>query len=401
MVSIFKFKINTERSIGLLMFLVLIEMISVNLTNSALVLFALDLDASIIDINLIRIVTIILPLILQLPFGVISDRMGRKPLIIIQQLSSLSSALLRSFALNPFHLIVSSVIRGVGGGLFFPQLLSLIGDLTSSQEKASTINKFYIFSSVGMLTGPGLASAFLKWVSLRELFVIECLLRLITLVLVTLLLKERRNPVKDIIVEDVSHDYMKAVRTLLGRRNMLTVIQMAGCFTFFRAVFQTYTPIFARESVGVTDSLIVLFGSFMGITILVSRVFLEKIIIWLDHKKVLMLMLAVCFFTGFSLPFSNSFITLSMEMILMGLCIGVLEPMGSILVAHSTSTRERGFGNSLNHFMKSLGSMASIVLVPIATGTSFSLVFPIAAVLPFISFFITNILMEPVSEKES
>jgi len=400
MVPKFRVRVNSAQGVGLFGTLALIEMLSVHLTNSALVLFALDLEASIIEINLIKVVTIFLPLILQLPFGVLSDKWGRRPLIFIHQISSLSSALLRSFSQNPFHLILSSLVRGIGGGLFYPQILSLIGDVTPSEEKASTINRFYIFSSVGMLTGPGLASISLKWVDLRQLFLMECFLRLVNLALVLLIFRGAPQPSEEDGSSGVSQDYLFAVRKLFGRRNMLTVVQMAGFFTFFRAVFNTYTPIYARVSVGVPDSLIVLFGSFTGITILGSRLFLDRLIIWLNHKKVLMIILAVCFFTGFSLPFSKNFFSLSLEMVLMGLCVGILEPLGSILVAHSTSTTERGFGNSLNSFMKSLGSISTMVLVPIAMGPNMSLIFSIAAVLPFISFFISYFLMEPVSEEE-
>ena len=102
MLKIFEKKIG-YKGIDLVSVLVFLEMVSVNLTNSAIILFALDLDASIIEINVIKMATIIIPLIFQIPFGIISDKLGRKSLIILQQITFLSTAIIRSLAKNPLH----------------------------------------------------------------------------------------------------------------------------------------------------------------------------------------------------------------------------------------------------------------------------------------------------------
>ena len=373
-------------------------MISVTLTSSALVLFALDLDATIVDINLIRVVTIVIPLLLQLPMGVVSDRLGRRPLILVNQFTSLLSVVVRSLSQNPMHLIASSLIRGVGGGIFFPQLLSLIGDLTGAGERSTVINRFYLVSSLGMMIGPGVASLLLTRVSLRTLFVIETGVRLFMAAVVIVWL--RRVPEAQSIREP-QEGYGENVRRLLGRRNMLTVIEMAGCFSFFRAVVATYTPIYARNVVGLSDSAIVLFGTFNGAAVFLSRTSLDRFIRKIGHKRLLLSMLVVCCIIGFTMPFAHGFAPLAVEMVLMGVTIGVLEPLGSIIVAHTTSRHERGFGNALNSFMKSLGSISTIVLVSVAAGPSMVSVFPLGALLPLISLGASQLLMEPLADVES
>jgi MFS family permease len=88
-------------------------------------------------------------------------------------------------------------------------------------------------------------------------------------------------------------------------------------------------------------------------------------------------------------------------MVLMGVTIGVLEPLGSIIVAHTTSRHERGFGNALNSFMKSLGSISTVVLVSVATGPSMVSVFPLGALLPLVALGASQLLMEPLADVES
>jgi DHA1 family multidrug resistance protein-like MFS transporter len=390
-------KKNGRRGIGVILIIVFLQMISVSLTSSALVLFALDLEATIIDINLIRVVTIVIPLLLQLPMGIASDRLGRRPLILVNQITSLLSVVVKSLSQNPMHLIVSSVIQGLGGGLFFPQLLSLIGDLTGVGERSTVINRFYLFSSLGMMIGPGVASILLTRLSLRALFVIETGARLFMAAVVIVWL--RRVPDTQ-SAREPQEGYGENVRKLLGRRNMLTVVEMAGCFTFFRAVVSTYTPIYARNIVGLSDSAIVLFGTFNGAAVFLSRTFLNRFIGRVGHKKLLISMLVVCCLIGFTMHLSHGFAPLAVEMVLMGLTIGVLEPLGSIIVAHTTSRHERGFGNSLNHFMKSLGSISTVVLVSVAAGPSLALVFPLGALLPLFSLGASQILMEPLTDIE-
>jgi MFS family permease len=378
--------------------LVFLEMVSVTLTSSALVLFALDLDATIVDINLIRVVTVVIPLLLQLPMGVVSDRLGRRPLILVSQFTSLLSVAVRSLSQNPMHLIASSLIRGVGGGLFFPQLLSLIGDLTGAGERSTVINRFYLISSLGMMIGPGVASLLLTRVTLRALFVIETGVRLFMAVVAIVWL--RRVPEAQ-SVREPQESYGENVRRLLGRRNMLTVVAMAGGFTFFRAVVATYTPIYARNVVGLSDSAIVLFGTFNGAAVFLSRTSLDRFIGRIGHKRLLLSMLVVSCIIGFTTPLAHGFAPLALEMVLMGVTIGVLEPLGSIIVAHTTSRHERGFGNALNSFMKSLGSISTVVLVSVATGPSMVSVFPLGALLPLVALGASQLLMEPLADVES
>jgi predicted MFS family arabinose efflux permease len=371
---------------------VFIEMFSANMTKSALILFSLEINATILEINLIKIIVTVLSLFLQIPFGILSDRFGRKPLLLIPQATAFGAALIRSISQEPWHLIASSLLQGLGGASVFTMLLAIIGDLTQPGERPLAISRFYIFSSLGMLTGPFLASLLLLRFPLRLLFFGETVLRLLILGIVFLGIKEPRRVSPD--EDEYEGSYGKNIRDLMKKRNMLTVVVMAGCFTFFRMAVETYTPVYAHRDMGLSNSLVASLDMIIGAAILTSRLSLETVSRRLGLKRFMLLMLGVCILIGLTLPISRGYLHISLQMFLMGSCIGVLEPMGSIIVAEVTTGYERGFGNSLNHFMKSIGRISTISLVPIAEGMFLTQVFPISAILPLIAIGISSILME-------
>jgi len=61
------------------------------------VLFALELNASLVEVALISMVGGILNAILQIPFGMLGDRYGRKILILYPEVASALSSVARGF----------------------------------------------------------------------------------------------------------------------------------------------------------------------------------------------------------------------------------------------------------------------------------------------------------------
>jgi MFS family permease len=180
---------------------------------------------------------------------------------------------------------------------------------------------------------------------------------------------------------------------------MVTAIEIGVCFSFFRTIVTTYLPVFARREVGLPDSVITSLGVSTGIAIFLIRLFLGNFIKNLKFKKMLLFMLSICVFMGLTIPFSRNSISLYMQMFALGICVGVLIPIGSILVANSTTQHERGFGNTLQSFTGSISRMSTILLASYIETQPLIFIFPIASILPFIAIIISSIIMKPISEE--
>ena len=65
------------------------------------ILYALELGADILQINLITTIRSTTSIFLVVPFGILSDRFGRKPMNLYPRIIMLLGTVIRAFAFNP------------------------------------------------------------------------------------------------------------------------------------------------------------------------------------------------------------------------------------------------------------------------------------------------------------
>ena len=111
--------------------------------------------------------------VFQIPFGVLSDRFGRKPVILIGLLIFASGSLIAGFAHSIYLLMLGRSLQGLGA--VGSTMLALMADLTreSQRTKAMAISGITIgFSfSLAMFIGPVLT----QWITVNQLFFLATL----------------------------------------------------------------------------------------------------------------------------------------------------------------------------------------------------------------------------------
>lgn len=91
---------------------------------------------------------------LTFTFGLVADRYGRKPMLLIGlALFGLGSAMC-AFADSPWQLIATRALMGVGGSTIFPATLSIITNVFSGRQRAKAIGLWSAASGFGIAIGP-------------------------------------------------------------------------------------------------------------------------------------------------------------------------------------------------------------------------------------------------------
>jgi DHA1 family multidrug resistance protein-like MFS transporter len=131
--------------------------------------------------------------VMQLVFapvwGSISDRVGRKPVLVIGMFGTGLSLLLTGLATELWMLFIARVLSGLLASAMLPTTMAYIGDSTSEQDRGGGIGQLGAAAGLGIILGPGIGG-WLAGDSLVLPFFIAAGLSLVSLVLVALLLPE-------------------------------------------------------------------------------------------------------------------------------------------------------------------------------------------------------------------
>jgi MFS family permease len=134
-------------------------MIGMSLSGSFLPLLAADLDPSGLLVGLVVSAWFISRIFIELPAGMISDRLGRRRLFLTGVGLSVFGAALCAVANTIYLLIVGRSIWGLGAGLFFMNNTALIIDLFESKTRAKALGLFNGIEQVGSIIGAPIGAA--------------------------------------------------------------------------------------------------------------------------------------------------------------------------------------------------------------------------------------------------
>ena len=124
--------------------------------------------------------------------GHISDRRGRKSLVLIGLVSSTINILLYSLTSNFIIMLILALILGFGTALFYTPLLAMVGDLAPLNHAGTLLGSYRFFRDLGYLFGPILLGVVADTYGFNYTFYITSLSLLIATIIVYIFSRETR-----------------------------------------------------------------------------------------------------------------------------------------------------------------------------------------------------------------
>jgi MFS family permease len=347
------------------------------MSNSIAILFALDLGATIFQVNLINTVRSTMAILLLVPFGILSDRYGRKPMILYPRAIMFIGILIRVFARTPNHLIIASVVGGFAGGSYFPTLLSMIADISSEEEKREGISTLFLFSSIGMVVGPSLAAFLLLFpqITLRNIYQISAIAQFGALFYLASVIRETNPPEKQEKIE-----FLPQIKQLISQTSIQGLLVVAFLYSLYHSIFRTYAPIYGRLYLGLSDAEVASFNTYRNLGVMLIRLSFAT---YLTHVSIPVFLLAVLVLggvTGLLVLFASNYTFMALILFLVGVSFGAFRILSSTLVANNAVPENRGLANSLLNFGQSTGNLMNIFTSSMAETLGLVPVFLLASV---------------------
>jgi len=239
--------ITNRRNLAILSFALVVVTLGFGMVIPIFPFYVEKMGASGRDLGLLMATAALLEFLFAPIWGSISDRAGRKPILMIGMVGYGLSSLLFGLSTQLWMLYASRALSGLLSSATAATAMAYISDSTSEEDRGGGIGMLGAAMGLGLILGPGLGG-WLGSGSLAMPFFISAGLALVALLLIVLLLPEslpaearQRGKVRTIQFGDLWRAFSSPIGILLG---LLFLVSFG--LTNFEAVFGLY----AAEKLG-------------------------------------------------------------------------------------------------------------------------------------------------------
>ncbi|MHB8068709.1 MAG: MFS transporter [Desulfobaccales bacterium] len=207
-------------------------------------LFALSLGASAWEVGIINAAFLLMSGLLSFPVGMLSDRWGRKLLIIAGLVISMATSFLLFASTTPRQLMVIYLLFGTGLAAIGPTLMSYVADFSPSTHLGRSYGWYTTAIYSGMSLGPALGGFIAQWLGFGPLFLIAGFFVLFLIVITSLFLPGHAPHLSQ---RPSSPKTTGIFRDLLKNRALLGcwLLTLGSCFG--QGMFVTFSPLLAHD----------------------------------------------------------------------------------------------------------------------------------------------------------
>lgn len=180
---------DNRRNLIILFFTLVVVMLGFGMMIPILPYYIDSFGASGSSLGLLMATYALMQLFFAPVWGGLSDRVGRRPILLIGVLGNALTQLLFGLATSLWMLFVARALAGVLSSATLPSAMAFIGDSTSEEQRGGGMGVLGAAMGVGMVLGPGLAG-WLATDSLSLPFFLASGLSVIALLLITAFLPE-------------------------------------------------------------------------------------------------------------------------------------------------------------------------------------------------------------------
>lgn len=184
---------SSRRNITILFFTLVVVMLGFGMVIPVLPFYVDSFGGSGSSMGLLMATYALMQFIFAPVWGSLSDRYGRKPVLIVGVLGNAVAQLLFGLSTSLGMLFVARALAGILSSATLPTAMAFISDSTTDKERSGGMGLIGAAMGVGMILGPGISGMLAK-TSLSLPFFLASGLSLCALILVILILPESLPP---------------------------------------------------------------------------------------------------------------------------------------------------------------------------------------------------------------
>ncbi|MDG5788374.1 MFS transporter [Evansella sp. AB-P1] len=362
---------DTKKALPILFAVMFFVMVGFGIIIPVLPFYAEEMGASPLQLGLLMAVYSFMQLVFAPMWGRISDRIGRKPVIMIGIFGLAISFFFMAVSTQLWMLFVARIVGGFLSSANMPTVMAYVADITSEDDRGKGMGIIGAAVGLGFVFGPAIGGIFSQ-INLHMPFYISAISSLLTFFFVLFMLEESLS------VKNRSKAGSKRTplrKALHGPGSILFFLQLFISLSL--AGLEATFAYFAAERAGLNAVQLGYIFMIMGFAgALVQGGLVGRLTKKLGEGVVIQIGIGISAL-GFALIlFVDSFITAAIYLTVFGIGNGFIRPSVSSLL---TKTANTGYGSTTG-LLSSFDSLGRIIGPPLG-----GWLFAISIGLPYIS----------------
>ena len=273
-------------------------------------------------------------------WGRLSDRVGRKTIILISLIGTAFSLI--GFALSPniFWLFATRILAGFFTAASLPTTYAYVADFTKEKERAEKFGMLGAAWGLGFVFGPAFGGL-LSNISMQAPFFVAAAIAFINFVFTGLFLPANKKIKSVKMEENVSYfNFLRIIKNLKSEVGYLFILFFIAAFTL--SSLEIIFPLFAQKKFQFNETNIGFFFTLIGITVgFTQGVLVGKVVKRFGEVRTVAIA-ALCMIIGYSaLAISPNVVLLGFSAVVLAFGIALNEPSLAALIS-SRSKESQG-----------------------------------------------------------
>lgn len=336
---------TATRELSLILFLTFLFFTGYNMLTPILPLYITSLGASRLELGLIMATLPATSIIARLPFGALSNKMGRWPVAVSALIFQSLAYLFFYVASSVVWLYPVTVVYALAVSSFGPGAIAIALDAAPLGRKGTVMGRFYASIGAAMIVGPLVTSLLTLRFAFQLVFIFALTLPSIGLVVFLLsgLSLLRRPLLTDTVRGRGSNSVFPSLKRILLQRNI--ILLSASSITFFIALgaFETMFPVYAKQDLALETFQVSLLFTARGIPNALARIPAGVLSDKVGRRIPLVFSYAVTFLALLLVSLVSDLYLLMFLIGLYGLAWGARTAPTAALYSDNVSSRDTGW----------------------------------------------------------
>ncbi len=341
--SLAKYQINPNRAMFTIILSIFVDTLGFFMVMPLLPQMILGLGADELLYGLILSSNAVMILIFAPIWGKLSDKYGRKPILIISQIGTGFAFFTLIFSDSLLIILIGRLIDGMFSGQM-PIIRAYISDITTPQTRASHFGKIMAGYSASIIIGPFIGGV-LGYFNWRFPMIFACLFTIVSVLITKTLLVESmpKERIEDLKIQkrlleesqvEIKGILSKEVGLRFVELFILSLISMIFSTSFSLVLFSRFTanPLMIGGLMAFSGTFILIYGLF----------FMKKLIMRLGERKMFFLGMGVLIPLFLIYPFINEFWMFFVLMIPYGFSSASISPLISSNLTKAVGPDKQG-----------------------------------------------------------